>query len=95
MATISIGKRHQLSHQAAGRGGDGLACDLEKRFALAWQWDGDDVRFERSGVSGSMHVGKTDIRLDVRLGMLLSPLKGSIEKEIHAQLDQLGATDTA
>ena len=58
-------------------------------------WDGDDVHFERPGVSGSMHVGKSEIRLDVRLGLLLTPLKPAIEKEIHAQLDKIAGTDIA
>jgi hypothetical protein len=36
-----------------------------------------------------MLVGASDIRLDVKLGLLLTPLKPSIEREIHAQLDKL------
>ena len=44
---------------------------------------------ERPGVTGSMHVTKDQIRLDVALGFLLTPLKSTIEKEIHAQLDRM------
>lgn len=95
MAKISIGKRHHLSHRKAKSVAERLANDLERRFALAWNWDGDDVHFERPGVSGSMHVGKSEIRLDVRLGLLLTPLKPAIEKEIHAQLDKIAGTDIA
>lgn len=95
MAKISIGKRHHLSHRKAKSVAERLANDLEQRFALAWNWDGDDVHFERPGVSGSMHVGKSEIRLDVRLGLLLTPLKPAIEKEIHAQLDKIAGTDIA
>jgi hypothetical protein len=36
-----------------------------------------------------MHVGKDQVSLDVRLGLLLSPIKPAIEREIHAQLDKL------
>ena len=95
MAKISIGKRHHLSHRKAKSVAERLANDLEQRFALAWNWDGDDVHFERPGVSGSMHVGKSEIRLDVKLGLLLTPLKPAIEKEIHAQLDKIAGTDIA
>ena len=35
----------------------------------AWNWEGDHVHFQRSGVSGSMHVGTTDIRLDVKFSV--------------------------
>lgn len=96
MARISIGKTHHLSHRKAKDIAERLAKDLEKRFDLAWSWEGEHVHFERPGVSGSMHVGKTKITLDVRLGLLLIPLKPSIEKEIHAQLDKLvGGKHTA
>ena len=95
MAKITIGKRHHLSHKKARSVAERLACDLEKRFDLAWNWDGDDVHFERPGVSGCMHVGKSEITLDVKLGLLLTPLRPAIEKEIHAQLDKLAGTDTA
>ena len=96
MATISIGKTHHLSQRQAKSVAERLAKDLEKRFDLAWSWEGDDVHFERPGVSGSMHVGKSKITLDVKLGLLLTPLKPAIEKEIHAQLDKLtGSTKSA
>jgi hypothetical protein len=36
-----------------------------------------------------MHVGKSRVALDVQLGLLLTPIKPAIEREIHAQLDKL------
>jgi putative polyhydroxyalkanoate system protein len=96
MARISIAKTHHLSHRKAKDIAERLAKDLEKRFALAWNWEGEHVHFERPGISGSMHVGKTRITLDVSLGLLLTPLKPVIEREIHAQLDKLvGGKSTA
>ena len=95
MARISIGKRHHLSHKKAKTVAERLADDLEKRFNLACNWEGDDVHFQRPGLSGSMHVGKSEITLDVKLGLLLTPLKPAIEKEIHAQLDKLAGEDVA
>jgi putative polyhydroxyalkanoate system protein len=89
MARISISRRHQLSHKQAKIVAEKLANDLEKRFDLAWNWEGDDVRFKRPGVSGSMHVGKGEITLEASLGLLLTALKPAIEREIHAQLDKL------
>ena len=89
MARISISRRHELSHKQAKIVAEKLANDLEKRFDLAWNWEGDHVHFERPGVSGSMHVGKGEISLEAKLGPLLTPLKPAIEREIHAQLDRL------
>ena len=89
MASISIAKKHALSHKKAKEVADKIAKDLKRRFELDYAWEGDHVDFARPGVSGRMRVGKTDIVLDVHLGFLLTPLKPAIEREIHAQLDKL------
>ena len=95
MARIAIGTRHGLSHMQAKDAAERMANDLQKRFHLVWHWDGDDVHFARPGVSGNMHVGPSEITLDVRLGLLLSPLRPTIEREIRAQLDKLAGTRRA
>jgi len=89
MPTISIKRRHTLSHTEAKAAADTIARDLNKRFDLTYEWDRDDVSFERPGLSGTMHVGKNDVRLDVQLSLLLTPLKGPIEREIQKELDTL------
>ncbi|HVE49181.1 MAG TPA: polyhydroxyalkanoic acid system family protein [Casimicrobiaceae bacterium] len=95
MPTISIAKKHAMTHRKAKDVAERIATDLRKRFELDYAWSGDDVDFKRPGVSGRMHVGKDVISLDVRLGLLLTPLKPVIEKEIHAQLDKLVTTKKA
>jgi putative polyhydroxyalkanoate system protein len=87
--SISITRRHKLSHKKAKVAAEKIALDLEKRFDLAYEWDGDHIAFERPGLSGTLHVGRSEIRLDVDLSLLLLALKGPIEREIHKELDQL------
>jgi len=89
MPTISIKRQHKLPHAKAKAAADKIARDLNKRFDLAYEWDRDDVSFERPGLSGNMHVGKSDIRLNVQLSFLLTPLKGPIEREIQREMDAL------
>ena len=89
MASISIARKHHLSHKKAKEVAEKIAKDLNKRFDLDYAWDGDDIAFERPGVHGTMHVAKDALSLDVALSFLLIPLKPAIEKEIHAQLDKL------
>ena len=89
MATISMARKHKLTHKKAKDVAEKIAKDLRKRFALDYEWDGDEIEFERPGVTGRMVVGKDKIALDVSLGWLLTPLKPAIEKEIAAQLDKL------
>lgn len=89
MATISIARKHKLPHKKAKAAAEKIAKDLQKRYGLAFEWDGDHVDFERPGITGQMRVAKDSIALDVSLGFLLTPLKPTIEREIGAQLDKL------
>jgi putative polyhydroxyalkanoate system protein len=89
MPAISIKRRHKLDHKKAKAAAEKIARDLNKRFDLAYEWDGDQIEFERPGLSGSLHVGKTNVRLDVELSFLLFALKRPIEQEINKQLDAL------
>jgi putative polyhydroxyalkanoate system protein len=89
MPSISIHQHHKLDHKHARAAAQKIAKDLNKRFGMICQWDGDDVTFDGVGVSGNMHVGKSQIKLDVQLSFLLSPLKGTIEREIKKQMDTL------
>jgi putative polyhydroxyalkanoate system protein len=89
MATISIARKHALTQKKAKAVAEKIAKDLHKRFELDFAWNGNQIDFERPGVSGSMVVGKDKITLDVNLGWLLTPLKPLFEREIAAQLDKL------
>ena len=89
MATISIARKHALTHKKAKDVAEKIARDLRKRFELDYAWEGDHIVFERPGVSGRMLIGEDKIRLDASLGWLLTPLKPAIEREIVAQLDKL------
>jgi putative polyhydroxyalkanoate system protein len=89
MPSISIKRRHSLDHKRAKAAAEKVARDLKSRFDLEYAWEGDHIAFERPGLSGSLHVGKTDVRLDVELSFLLLPLRGPIEQAIHRELDTL------
>lgn len=89
MATISIARKHHLTHKKAKDVAEKIANDLNARFALDYRWHGDEVIFERPGCKGRLHVASENFQLDVHLGFLLTPLKPAIEREIVAQFDKL------
>jgi len=89
MASISITRKHSLTHKKARDAAEKIAKDLKKRFDLDYEWHGEHIDFERPGVSGRMHVGKDKIKIDVQLGLLLGMLKPTIEREIGVQMDKL------
>lgn len=88
MSTISMSKKHLLSHEKAKAAARKIADDLSKRFELRCAWHGDSVHFERAGVSGTLTVGKSDVRLDAKLGLLLTFLKPTIEDVVHRDFDK-------
>jgi putative polyhydroxyalkanoate system protein len=89
MPTITIQRRHKLDHKKAKAAAQKVAKDLHKRFDLECTWDGDNVSFQRPGVSGEMRLGKSDVELNVQLSFLMTPLKGPIEHAIRCELDKL------
>jgi putative polyhydroxyalkanoate system protein len=88
MATLRITKRHHLSHKKAKDAAEQVARDLNKRFGLHHEWDGDCVNFKRAGLAGRLHVLKDQVRLDCELGLVMSMFKSALEEAVHDQFDK-------
>jgi putative polyhydroxyalkanoate system protein len=89
MPNISVSRAHKLPPKKARYAAEAIARDLKQRFQLDYAWDGDDLTFTRPGVDGRMRLERHRVALDVRLGLLLTPIKPAIEREIQARLDEL------
>src|SRR5206468_11469340 len=61
MTTMSIANKHRLSHKQAKAAAQKVADDLKERFDLQYTWRGDKIEFERPGLAGEMHVGRTEV----------------------------------
>jgi putative polyhydroxyalkanoate system protein len=68
-----------------------MAEHLGKKFGLQGDWQGNVLRFERPGVSGSLAITDKDLDLSVTLGFLLKAMKSSIEGAVVHELDALFA----
>jgi putative polyhydroxyalkanoate system protein len=95
MADIELTRIHNLGLKAARTQADRMAEQLGRKFDLKGDWEGNVLRFERPGVSGSLAITDTDLRLVVSLGFLLKAMKGSIEKAVVHELDTLFAEKKA
>jgi putative polyhydroxyalkanoate system protein len=89
MAEIKVARRHHLTVAQAKKIAQKAADDLASEYDLKSEWNGDVLHFSRSGVNGSMTVTAAEIRLDVKLGMLLSAFKAKFEQHIAHRLDEL------
>jgi len=88
MATIHITKSHQLDQETVRDNVQELADMLVEKLSAEYQWEKDRLIFKRSGAHGFVRIGNQELEVEVKLGMLLRPLKGTIEKTITDYLDQ-------
>ena len=89
MADIRIVRNHSMPLAKARDAAAHLAGRLEKKFDLESEWHGDTLHFERPGVTGTLALQKNSVAIDVRLGLLLSAFRTTMEDQINAQLDEL------
>jgi putative polyhydroxyalkanoate system protein len=89
MADIDFRGAHGVDAQSARASAERIERELGERFGLRGEWDGDTLRFSRSGVSGFLRIGEEELHLSVTLGMLLKALKSPIERAVGAQLATL------
>jgi len=88
MATIHITKSHHLDQQSVRDNVQELADLLVEKLAAEYLWETDRLVFRRSGASGFVRIGDQEVEVQVKLGVLLTPLKGTIEKTINDYLTQ-------
>lgn len=91
MADIDLKRAHALGLPGARAAAEKMADQLGRKFGLQGKWAGNNLSFERPGVSGLLAVSEKDIHLSVTLGFLLKAMKGSIERAVNEELDQLFA----
>ncbi len=91
MADIEIRRTHGMGRAAARAAADRMAEHLGRKFGLKGDWDGDVLRFQGTGVTGTLSVDAKDVSLSVALGFLLKAMKGSIAQAVNHELDALFA----
>jgi len=89
MSDIKIRRSHTLPHDKARHAAEKMAKRLQKEFNLDYEWDGDVLVFERSGLNGELTVAPRHVEMEVKLGFLLRMMKPTIEKHIHENLDEI------
>jgi putative polyhydroxyalkanoate system protein len=82
MANIHIKRSHSLPRDEARARVEEIAEDLKKKLDAKYAWKGDSLQFHRSGASGTIDVKDDYIDLRIKLGLLLTPMKGKIEATI-------------
>ena len=88
MANINLKRKHNLSRDGARAKVEEVAKSLQNKLGVKYHWDGDSLRFERTGASGFIDVGtEGEVDVEVKLGLVLRPMKGIIESAINEGFD--------
>lgn len=86
MSNIHVTYKHTLSPQETRRRVEEIAKGLKKEYKIDYAWKGDRLLFKRTGAAGRVDFGDGFIELEIKLGMVLAPLKGKIEKTIRRNI---------
>jgi putative polyhydroxyalkanoate system protein len=91
MADISITQQHQLDAVAARAAAQKVADKLAGEYGLQCRWEGDVLRFERSGVEGTLALGERQAALRIKLGMLMGAFRSTIEAKVAESMRKVFA----
>ncbi len=88
MSDIKISRKHRLGIKKARVAAQKVANDLSSAYGMTSEWEGDVLKFHRSGVNGALTVSKDAVHVDAKLGLLLSAFKSKIEEHINDNFDR-------
>jgi putative polyhydroxyalkanoate system protein len=88
MSHIDFSRDHCLGLKKARAAAQRVADEMEREFGITSEWEGNTLRFSRTGVSGELTVGKSHVELHAKLGFLLSAFRGRIEEQLHRNFDE-------
>jgi putative polyhydroxyalkanoate system protein len=90
MADIQKTKSHKLELPELRTRLGQLADEMSKKFGIKCQWDGDVCRLSGNPIkSGSLTMNKSDVTIELTLGLVAKMLKGQIEKEIESRMNKI------
>lgn len=91
MSEISIVQEHKLSPEQARAAAQQVAQKIAAEYGLACKWDGDVLRFERSGVEGALSLEGQRAALRIRLGFFMTAFASAIEAKVADKMRKVFA----
>ncbi|NKI17182.1 polyhydroxyalkanoic acid system protein [Spongiibacter sp. KMU-166] len=83
MSTIALSQRHSKNPDEVREMLNQLAEKLDQRYDLKSRWLSDSqLELQRSGVKGRLTLTGSEVKVEIKLGMLMSPFKSKIQDEI-------------
>jgi putative polyhydroxyalkanoate system protein len=88
MSTIHVTRTHNLGLAGARAEAERIARRVQDELGADYAWEGDTMSFSRSGVRGHITVTEDCLDLTIKLGLLLTAIKGQLEERIVTKIDE-------
>ena len=92
MADINIVQTHNLTPERARAAAQEVADKIAREYGLACNWDGDVLRFERSGVNGALTLSGQQAAMEINLGFLMGAFAPSIRDKVTEKMQRVFAS---
>ena len=87
MSVIRLSRFHRLDQAAQEAALERLAAHLGDTLGASGAREARTIQFDGSGFSGTVTLENERVMGEIRLGLMMRPLKGVITREIEAGLD--------
>ena len=87
MSVIRLSRCHRLDQAAQEAALERLASHLGDSLGASVAREARTIQFDGSGFSGTVTLENERVMGEIRLGLMMRPLKGVITREIEAGLD--------
>ena len=87
MSAIRLSRRHQLNQAAQEAALERLAAHLGEALDASVAREAQTIQFDGKGFSGTVTLNDERVFGEVRLGLMMRPLRGVITREVKAGLD--------
>ena len=87
MSVIRLSRRHQIDQASQEAALERLAAHLGDSLGASVAREAQTIQFDGKGFSGTVTLDNERVAGEVRLGLMMRPLKGVITRQIEAGLD--------
>ncbi len=87
MSTISLSQNHNKDVEEVRAMVRELALKLDERYQLKSHWQDQDVlELHRQGIKGRLQIDPREVRVDIKLGLMMAAFKPLIRDELERAL---------
>ncbi len=85
---IEFEQAHDLGLEGARERVAALEKKLSERFGVQLSWQGDVATVNGTGVSGTLALSPTNLKINLKLGLMVRPMASQIQAAMQRQVDK-------